>query len=353
MGIPGLPPIKILIVDDSLFIRRLVSDFLNQDPELKVIDIARSGGEAIKKIPHLRPDCIILDLAMPGGDGLTTLQYIMDNFPTPVVILSAYSRENAEITLKCLEIGAVSFVLKPSGEISLDIERVQERLIQEVKAASKTKLKTVKSSLKSKPPPSPAPSRAKHKIAIIGASSGGLPSIEAIITALPQDFSLPILVIQHMPNRFFTDSLAVILSKKSSLNVKVANESELLRAPGVYLAPGGFNLRVESCVDHSHQQTRTRLTEAVADALTPSIDLAMESTADLFKEDSLGIILSGIGDDGLKGMAAIKAAGGRTIAQDESALVFGMPQAVIAAGLADKVLPAEDIAKELFMEGHS
>lgn len=130
-------PIKVLIIDDSLFIRSLVSDFLNKDPQIKVVGTASSGQEALRKIPISKPDCIILDLAMPGWDGLTTLKHIMHNFPTPVVILSAYSKEEADITLECLELGAISFVLKPSGELSLDIDKIQERLIQEVKAVAR------------------------------------------------------------------------------------------------------------------------------------------------------------------------------------------------------------------------
>lgn len=345
MNIASLPPIKVLLVDDSLFIRSLVSDFLNKDPELKVIDTAKSGEEAIKKISHLRPDCIVLDLAMPGWDGLTTLKHIMHNFPTPVVILSAYSQEEANITLECLELGAISFVLKPSGELSLDIERIEERLIQEVKAAAKVNLKRFKA-LGLKQPPHPSRKlKAEDKIIVIGASTGGPQTLELVLPSLPADFSLPVLVAQHMPNKFFSESLSGHLNKNCSLKVKLATDAENIFSPAVYLAPGGSHLKIEG---------RTiSLAEALPDTLSPSIDLAMQSVAKAYQENSIGIILSGIGNDGLEGMRSIKEAGGRTIVQDESALIFGMPKAVIDAGLADKVLPAQEIGRAILEEVES
>ena len=355
--------IKVLIIDDSLFIRSLVSDFLNQDPQIKVVDTASSGQEAMRKIPVSKPDCIILDLAMPGWDGLTTLKHIMRDFPTPVVILSAYSKEEADITLECLEAGAVSFVLKPSGELSLDIERIKERLIQEIKAASKVSLKrftplevpakggavapgalllTGFKALIAKPPYLWRKLLAKDKIIVVGASTGGPQTLELVLPFLPSDFSLPVLVIQHMPNRFFSESLSQHLNKNCLFKVKVACDGEIISAPAVYLAPGGAHLRVENRV--------VSLREASLDTLSPSIDMAMESIAKAYQENCIGIILSGIGKDGLEGMRFIKEAGGRTIVQDESALIFGMPKAVIDAGLADKVLPAQEIARAILEE---
>ncbi len=337
-----MPPIKVLIIDDSLFIRSLVSDFLNKDPQIKVVDTASSGQEAMEKIPHLKPDCIILDLAMPGWDGLTTLKHIMRDFPTPVVILSAYSKEEADITLECLELGAVSFVLKPSGELSLDIEKIKERLIQEVKAAAKVNLKRFKALIAKGPPHPPRKLLVEDKIIVVGASTGGPQTLEVVLSSLPSDFSLPVLVVQHMPNGFFSESLSRHLNKNCSLKARVACDNETISSPAVYLAPGGSHLKVES---------RTiSLTEVSPDTLSPSIDMAMQSIAKAYKGNSIGIILSGIGNDGLEGMRSIKEAGGRTIVQDESALIFGMPKAVIDAGLADKVLPAEKIGRAILEE---
>lgn len=244
-------PIKVLIIDDSLFIRSLASDFLNKDPQIKVVDTASSGQEAMRKIPSAKPDCIILDLAMPGWDGLTTLKHIMHNFPTPVVILSAYSQEEADITLECLELGAISFVLKPSGELSLDIEKIKERLIQEVKAAAKVNLKRFTPPFlengKRGEGKAGHPSRklkAEDKIIVIGASTGGPQTLELILPFLPSDFSPPVLVAQHMPNKFFSESLSGHLNKNCSLKVKVATDAENIFSPAVYLAPGGSHLSV-------------------------------------------------------------------------------------------------------------
>lgn len=215
MAALDMPHIKVLIVDDSLFIRSLVSDFLNKDPHIKVVDTASSGQEAMRKIPDSLPDCIILDLAMPGWDGLTTLKHIMRDFPTPVVILSAYSKEEADITLECLKLGAVSFVLKPSGELSLDIEKIQERLIREIKAASRVDVqklevrKNVRGTTKYKR----RTMSDERRVVVIGASTGGPQTLELILPSLPADFSLPVLVCQHMPNRFFSESLARHLNK--------------------------------------------------------------------------------------------------------------------------------------------
>ncbi|MDI6759161.1 MAG: chemotaxis-specific protein-glutamate methyltransferase CheB, partial [Candidatus Omnitrophota bacterium] len=335
----NMPSIKVLIIDDSLFIRSLVSDFINKDPHIKVVDTASSGQEAMRKIPSSKPDCIILDLAMPGWDGLTTLKHIMRDFPTPVVILSAYSQEEADITLECLKMGAVSFVLKPSGELSLDIERIKERLVQEVKAAAKVDLKKFKALIAEQPSHPSRKLLVEDKIIVIGASTGGPQTLEIVLPSLPSDFSLPILVAQHMPNRFFSESLSGHLNKNCSLKVKVATDAEIISSPAVYLAPGGSHLKIKS---------RTiSFIEASPDSLSPSIDMAMQSIAEAYKHNSIGIILSGIGNDGLEGMRSIKEAGGRTIVQDESALIFGMPKCVINAGLADKVLPAEEISKAI------
>jgi len=200
-------PIKVLVVDDSLFMRTLVADMLNSDPEIEVIDTAKDGAEAVNKIPGIRPDCITLDLAMPGWDGLTTLKHIMRQYPTPVVILSAYSKKDADITIECLKVGAISFVLKPSGELSLDIETVRGLLIEEVKAAAKVDVGRIRL-LGKKPERRRRKLIGINKIVVIGASTGGPQMLEMLLTSLPSDFSAPIIIGQHIPSRFFTESLA-------------------------------------------------------------------------------------------------------------------------------------------------
>ena len=336
---------------------------LNSEPEIEVIDTAKNGAEAIKKILKVRPHCITLDLAMPGWDGLTTLKHIMSQHPTPVVILSAYSKEDANITIKCLNAGAVSFVLKPSGELSLDIENIKDQLIKEVKAAAKVKVGRIKSLIAKKPKRPRGKLIAINKIVVIGASTGGPQTLEAILSSIPSDFSAPILIAQHMPTIFFTQSLAAHLDDSCQLLVKVAENNEIIQASKVYLAPGGFQVRIEpSCLmpcvscqkKNRHTPYAIRNTDAIIHltqdelgALSPSIDTIMKSVAKIYDGNAMGIILSGMGDDGVEGMRAIKESGGKTIVQDESSLIFGMPRAVIEAGYADKVLPMAEIVSAM------
>lgn len=333
--------IKVLVVDDSLFMRTLISDILNSDPEIKVVDTAKNGIEAVKKMPRIKPDCITLDLVMPVWDGLTTLEHIIDEYPTPVVILSAYSKKDADITMKCLNAGAVGFVLKPSGELSLDIKYVKHQLLEEVKAASKVNLKRVKSLIAKKPKKRRCKLISTNKIVIIGASTGGPQTLELVLPSLSIDFCAPVIVVQHMPNSFFTQSLAEHLNDNCELKVKVVENNETIQAGTVYLIPSGYRMRLTT---PDTKDATSILSRERSNIITPSIDLSMKTLAQIYKENTTGIILSGMGSDGVEGMKAIKEVGGKTIVQDESSLIFGMPKAVLDAGYADKVLPASEIA---------
>lgn len=334
-------PERILVVDDSLFMRTLISDMLNSDQGIEVVDTAKDGKEAVSKIAKLKPDCVTLDLMMPEWDGLTTLKHIMAECPTPCVILSAHSREGADITIDCLNAGAVGFVLKPSGELSLNIENVKHQLLEEVKAASQIELKKIKSLTRRKPKRHKRKLVGANKIVVIGASTGGLQTLESILPSLPADFPSPVIVVQHLPNTFFTESFAERLNRDCELKVKVAESNEIIQAGKVYLAPGGSHMTLGLL---PNRKVAPCINEANDDSLTPSIDLAMESAAGIFSANTVGIILTGMGHDGREGMKAIKESGGKTIVQDESSLIFGMPKAVIDAGFADVVLPANQIA---------
>ena len=334
-------PVRVLVVDDSLFMRTLVSHMLNSAPEIQVVDTAKNGTEAMKKIPKTRPDCITLDLAMPAGGGLSTLKHIMSQYPTPVVVLSAHSKENADITIQCLNAGAVSFVLKPSGEISLDIDKIKDQLIKEIKAAAKAKVRRIRPRVTRKPKRLKPTIIGRNHIVIMGASTGGPQALEAILPSLPFDFPVPILVAQHMPNVAFTESLANHLNDASQLTVKVAEHNEVIQAGTAYLGPGGFNMTLEA---GRAADVRICLSKAEPDRLTPSIDIAMKSAARIYNENTVGIILSGIGNDGVDGTRAIKESGGKAMAQDESSLIFGMPKAVIDAGFADEAVSMADMA---------
>jgi len=337
--------IRVLVIDDSIFMRTLVSDMLNSDPKIKVIDTAKNGKEAVEKLSKIKPDCITLDLVMPGWDGLTTLKHIMTEYPTPVVILSAYSKKDADITIKCLNAGAVGFVLKPSGELSLDIKDIKHELLEKVKAASRANVGRIKKILAHKKRKQPKHKLATlNKIIVIGASTGGPQTLEAILYSLPAKLPVPVIIVQHLPTRFFTESLAEHLNKVTDLEVRVAENAEVLQPGKVYLAPAEFQMTFKM----SNTDIITSLTEVQPDSLiSPSVDITMESVAKVYGGNSLGIILTGMGQDGREGMRAIKEAGGKTIVQDESSLIFGMPNAVIEAGIADEVLSVDDIADEI------
>ena len=347
--------VKVLIVDDSLFMRRLVSDIFESDPDTEVIGTARSGEEMRKVLRKTGPDCITLDLALPDEDGLSLLRYIMAEYPTPVVILSAHSKKNADITKKCLDAGAEAVVFKPSGEVSLDIERIRDQLIREVILATRLGVRKLQPQAKPEKPTRESPS--PRNAIVIGASTGGPQALRVILASLPGDLAGPVIVVQHMPSMFFTEGLAGSLDRSCELAVRVAENREVVRAGRVYLAPGGWHIVLRPRKDRrpagwTSGRPRSadvilRLRKAKPDELSPSIDLAMKSVARTYGRKAVGVILSGLGHDGRDGMKAIKAAGGLTIAQDESSLIFGMPKAVIEAGYADKVSPSEKIPQAL------
>ena len=353
--------IKVLIVDDSLFMRSLVSDILTSEAGIEVVGTAQNATEARKALRKHHPDCITLDLILPGEDGLSLLSDIMAKSPTPVVILSAYSKAGAEVTMKCLEAGAVGFVAKPSGEVSLDIESIKPQLVREVKAAARLDLRKIKSLIVAKPEKSKQAGRRRvgaKKVIVIGASTGGPQTLRPLLGSLPADFPGTVIVAQHMPTDFFTQGLAESLNRNCELVVKVVQDGELLRSGKVYLIPGGSHMTLETRVSprpiggkRRHPRNTdavVRLRPAEGDELSPSVDTAMASVAGVYGPNVIGVILTGLGDDGREGMKAIKAAGGQTIAQDEaSSLIFGMPKVVIDAGLADKVLPSQRIARTL------
>ena len=339
--------IKVLVVDDSLFMRTLISDMLNSDPEIEVVDTAKEGREALKKISGMKPDCITLDLAMPGWSGLTTLKHIMEEYPTPVVILSAHSKKDSDITMQCLDAGAIGFVLKPSGELSLDIEKVKHQLLDEVKAAANVNLRKIRSLISIKPIKITHKFTATNKVIVIGSSTGGPQTLELILSSLPVNFPAPIIVVQHIPSRFFSQSLAEHLNHICEIQVKVIENNENIIAGTVYLIPSGFRLLMTPI---GIKEIIAFLQREKPDILTPSIDLAMKAVVEIYQENVIGIILTGMGSDGVQGMKAIKEAGGNTIVQDKSSLIFGMPKAVIKAGYADTVLPAPEIPE--FMVKH-
>lgn len=339
--------IKVLVVDDSFFIRTVVSDMLNSDTDIEVVGVAKNGNDALEKLRTLEPDVVTLDYRMPGLSGLDTLKRIMKKQPTPVVMLSAYTEEGATITIECLEAGAIGFVLKPSGAFSYDIGKVKDKLKEEIKKASSVNIRKVKSILARKRVKQfIAPRVLKEKVVVIGASTGGPPVLERILSELPYNFSAAILIVQHMPAKF-TKSLAERLDRISEVVVKEAEEGDVVELGRAYVAPGDFHMTVKRKRIRSKAKTIISLNQhPLVHGLRPSVDVTMKSVAAVYGEDAIGIILTGMGEDGAEGMRAIKRRNGKTIAQDEAtSLIFGMPKRVIEKGDADYVFPAFEISK--------
>jgi len=323
---------------------------LNPDPDIKVIDTAKNGKDALEKLEKLKPDVITLDLVMPGLTGLETLKIIMSEYPTPVVMLSAYTAKGAAITIRCLDSGAVGFVLKPSGVVSVDIEKVKDELIEEIKKASKVNVKKIKSILTRKRIKQFLEPYVvvKEKVVIIGASTGGPSALELVLSELPFNFPAGILVVQHMPAKF-TKSFAERLDRESELSVKQAEDGDVIEPGKAYVAPGDFHMRVKKKKIKGKVRAVISLNKnPLIHGLRPSIDVTMKSVAEVYGKNAVGVLLTGMGEDGVEGMDAIKAKRGKTIAQDEAtSLIYGMPKKVVENGDADHVLPVFKISQEI------
>lgn len=311
---------------------------MREIPYVSEIDIAKSGMEALQKIKTLKPNCIILDINMPIMNGLSVLKVIMKRYPTPTILFSAHTKKDADLTLKGLALGAVGFIEKPSGEVSLNIEKVKMELFSAIQDVYDNKLKfqDIADSDKNKILPS-------KYIIIIGASTGGPQTLETLLNLLPDSLFATIILVQHMGN-LFIDRFISRLNKTGKVVVKLIEKQEMLNEGVVYCMPAGFTMDTRKkegslclslhAVDHTSKNS-------------PCIDDVMISISAVMQEKTIGVILTGSGDDGLLGMKAIKQQGGITIAQDESALIFGMPKEVINAGVADFILPLEKIPAAL------
>ena len=344
-GARATPPRTVLVVDDSAFMRRMVSDLIAADPRFRVVGVARDGRAALAAVHRLDPDIVTMDVEMPTLDGLAALGYIMSEAPRPVVMLSAAGAgDGADLTLRALELGAVDFVRKPSGPISLDLERVRERLFAALEAASCVNLRGVP--MLARPPvPGSAvarPPRPAHAAVVVAASTGGPRALAELIPQLAATLDAAVLVAQHMP-RGFTRSLAERLDGMSALRVSEAVHGEPIERDHVYIAPGGSHLVValEAGVPVARLDDGPPLW-----GVRPSADPLFRSAAAAFGRQTVGVVLTGMGRDGADGLQAVRAAGGLALVQDEaSAIVFGMPRAALAQGGADQVVPLHDMAR--------
>lgn len=348
--------VKVLIVDDSAFMRNALTTMLSSDPEIKIVGTARDGLEAIEKIASLKPDIVTMDVEMPRMDGIAALRHIMETSPLPVIMVSSITNEGAKVTLDALDFGAVDFIPKNLSELSVNIVKIKEILVDKIKHIARKGLvkKPPRPAVRpyapkpvEPPPPVPVRTTGERRVGIvaIGTSTGGPKALQEIIPKLPKEFPVPIVIAQHMPPNF-TGPFAERLNQLSRITVKEAAEGDVLRPGLALVAPGRGHMRV----------TRKRTLETVVSIsefkddfiYRPSVDALMLSVAEFFPGRALGVILTGMGNDGLKGLVALKRTGGRIFAQnEETCVVYGMPKAVVDAGITDKVLSLEEIAGEI------
>lgn len=337
--------IRALVVDDSAFMRGVITKMLESDEEIEVIGSAKNGLEAIEKVELLKPDVMTLDIEMPVMNGLDALKHIMEKTPLPVIMFSALTQEGAEITLEALNIGAADFIAKDFSNFSVNIINKENELVHKIKTVAKKKrLYSIRRVIGSRQPFSVSKiSKNQRSILAIGASTGGPPAIEHILSCLPQDFPVPVVIAQHMP-RLFTKSFAQRLNNTAKIKVKEAENGEVLKSGVAFIAPGDTHMSVK-------RKGTDVFIEFVNDTkyiYRPSVDLLFSSTASAYGEGSISVILTGMGSDGLAGTKEIRSKKGYVIAQnEETCVVFGMPRAVINANMADAVLPLEKIPEEI------
>lgn len=372
--------IKVLIVDDSSFFRRRLTEILEKDPELEVIGTANNGKEAIEKTLALHPDVITMDVEMPVLDGISAVREIMKQQKTAILMFSSLTHEGAKATFDALEAGAVDFLPKKFEDIARDKEEAINLLRQRVKgvarkrpvarpsaAASSVRLADRTSLTRSnferprlterqdeqpvRSAAASAPFRASgksYKLVAIGTSTGGPVALQRIITALPADFPLPIVLIQHMPAAF-TGAFAQRLNSLSKIEVREAVDNDLLKPGVAYLAPGGKQM----LIDGTESQAKLRIREDDSPRITfkPSVDITFATAAKVFSDKVLAVVLTGMGSDGREGARLLKQTGSRVWAQDEaSCVVYGMPQAIASAGLMDVEVSLADAASRIITE---
>jgi two-component system chemotaxis response regulator CheB len=347
-------PIRAVIADDSALMRKKLREILEADPAIRVVACARDGQDAVAAVKEHDPDVVTLDINMPVMDGVSALQVIMNESPRPVVMVSSLTQEGALATFECLELGAVDFVGKLSGTISVDIEKQAEEIVAKVKGAARARLhrrarpRVSAGAARPAPPKTPpaAPGAVATRLVAVGVSTGGPKTLLEILPLLPVDLPAAVVVVQHMPESF-TASLARSMDNASKIPIKEAEAGDVLRNGHGYVARGGRHLvfaraRLGEGVMVRYQNYPTDLLHM------PSVDVMMASAVEAFAPRLVGVLLTGMGADGASGMVKIRKAGGATIAEHESTcVVFGMPAEAIARGGADHVLPCDLIASRI------
>ena len=347
--------------------RKAISTMLAKDPEIDVVATARDGEEGLELIRKHNPDVVTLDIEMPRMDGLTCLRHIMMEMPRPVLMVSSLTSEGAEATLKALELGAVDFIPKQLSKVSLDIVKIEANLIAKVKIVASRKLmhSRVRASALARPAvsvPSPAPrpgirpangeaatattpsGSAKRDVVVIGVSTGGPPAVQKVLSALPANFPASIVIAQHMPQAF-TGPFAKRLDGLCKISVKEAEPGDRLKPGTAFVAPGGRHLLLKQMVSRVDLEISSEPASAL---YKPSANVLISSAAEAVGRRALGVILTGMGNDGMEGIRALKNKGGRALAQsDATCVVYGMPKAIVDAGLSDEIVDIDDMAQAI------
>ena len=338
--------IRVLIVDDSALIRKLLTELLSSDPSLEVVGTAPDPYVAREKIKQLQPDVLTLDVEMPRMDGLTFLRNLMRLRPMPVVMISTLTEKGAEVTLQALALGAVDFVTKPKLDVSQTIEEYREEIIDKVKAAAKARVQQLSAGQATARPlvlGAGVALRTTNQVIAFGASTGGTEAIRDVLSMMPAD-SPPIVIVQHIPE-LFSSSFAARLDSACAVHVTEAKDGQTLLPGHAVVAPGGRHLEVFR--DGARYACRVFAGERVNRHI-PSVDVLFHSVADHVGSNAIGIMLTGMGNDGAQGMLAMRDAGAYTLAQDEkSSVVWGMPGSAVRLGAVDEVLSLQKIAPRL------
>lgn len=335
--------IKVLVVDDSAFMRSALANMLDSDPAIEVVGMARDGVEALTAISRLNPDIVTLDVEMPRMDGIEALRQIMERHPMPVIMVSSKTHEGAQVTMDALELGAIDFITKDLTELSVNIVRIRDQLLDKIKLIASSGPRVFRRSRRARERVvavnDAKKANPRYDIVAIGASTGGPRTLHDILPELPSDFPVPIVIAQHMPPNF-TAHFAERLNMNSPLHVKEAINGEAIRPGTIYIAPGWGSTRL---VRRRTGEMALAITDVPLEVLyRPSVDDLMLSVAEACGARGMGVILTGMGQDGLRGLTGLKRAGGHVIAQNrESCVVYGMPRAVIEAGIADAVVPQD------------
>lgn len=371
--------IKVLIVDDSIFMRKALESLLSGEPDIEIVGLAKNGKEGVEMAEQFHPDVITMDIEMPTMDGITALELIMKKNPTPVIMVSSLTKEGADATLKALDLGAVDFMTKDSQSFGgADIERgLKDKIRKFAKNKSVVRLLTHSAPSQSQQIPSyklsgtfatqtphvstPFAHSAQggntdgskrvvinktgiKRVVALGTSTGGPQSLQRVIPLLPADLGVPVVVTQHMPPNF-TQSLASRLNTLSKVEVVEAQGKEKLEPNVVYIAKGGYHLKFKKVGPSVYTELSTEPSNVFN---IPGVDVMVDSIAELYGKECLGVIMTGMGSDGCKGLTNLKRMGGTIIAQNEpSCIVYGMPRAVVEAGIADEIVPLDEIAARI------